>query len=154
FIGRYQKILNPTLINEFNASYVTRPWNNTVPDSEIKRNQRDTVGFRAGQFFPSDNPLGLIPNASFGGVTSAATLALESRFPLTTDHWIYTISDTVSKTLNTHTLKLGAYFDRVWATQGVAGAGLPFNGAYDFGNNASNPLNTGYAYANAALGVY
>ncbi|MBI4907443.1 MAG: carboxypeptidase regulatory-like domain-containing protein [Acidobacteria bacterium] len=154
FIGRYQKIVNPTLINELNASYVDRPWNNSVEDAQIKRNQRDTVGFRAGQFFPTNNPLGLVPNATFGGVTSAANLQLEARFPLTTDHWIYTVSDTVSKTWNAHTVKLGIYMDRVWATQGVAGTGLPFNGAYDFGNNANNPLNTGYAYANAALGVF
>lgn len=44
--------------------------------------------------------------------------------------------------------------DRVWATQGVAGGGLPFNGAFDFGRNVNNPLDTGYAYANAALGVF
>ena len=31
---------------------------------------------------------------------------------------------------------------------------LPFNGAFDFGRNVNNPLDTGYAYSNAALGVF
>ncbi|MBI3208873.1 MAG: TonB-dependent receptor [Candidatus Solibacter usitatus] len=154
FIGRYQKIVSPTLINELNLAYVNRPWNNSVEDSAIKKIQRDALGFKTGQFFSANNPLGLIPNATFGGVTGAATLALESRFPLTTDHWIYTISDSVSKTLGPHTVKAGFYTDRAWATQGVAGLGLPFNGAFDFGNNVNNPMNTGYAYANASVGVF
>ncbi|MGH9674561.1 MAG: carboxypeptidase regulatory-like domain-containing protein, partial [Bryobacteraceae bacterium] len=154
FIGRYQKIFSPTLINELNVGYVDRPWNNTVEGDAIQRIQRDTAGFRTGQFYPENNPLKLIPNATFGGVTAPATLALESRFPLTTDHFIFTVSNSVSKTAGPHTLKLGIYFDRVWATQGVAGLGLPFNGAFDFGRNVNNPLDTGYAYANAALGVF
>ncbi|MGH9659255.1 MAG: hypothetical protein ACRD96_11980, partial [Bryobacteraceae bacterium] len=118
------------------------------------RIQRDAVGFRTGQFYPGINPLNLIPNATFGGVTMPATLALEARFPLTTDHWTFTFSNHVSKTLVAHTLKFGVYADRVWATQGVAGLGLPFNGAFDFGRNVNNPLDTGYAYSNAALGVF
>jgi hypothetical protein len=154
FIGRYQKIFGPSLINELNLSYIDRPWNNQVEDAEVQRNQRDKVGFRAGQFYPDNNPLNLVPNATFGGVTGAATLALEARFPLTTDHWIFTFADHVSKTLGSHTLRFGLYADRVWATQGVAGLGLPFNGAIDFGRNVNNPLDTGYAYANAALGVF
>ena len=32
--------------------------------------------------------------------------------------------------------------------------GLLFNGAIDFGRSANNPLDTNYAYANAALGVF
>ncbi|MGH9631274.1 MAG: carboxypeptidase regulatory-like domain-containing protein, partial [Bryobacteraceae bacterium] len=154
FIGRYQKIFSPTLINELNIGYVDRPWNNTVEESAIQRIQRDTAGFQTGQFFPENNPLNLIPNATFGGVTAPATLALESRFPLTTDHFIFTIANSLSKTAGPHTLKFGAYFDRVWATQGVAGLALPFNGAFDFGRNVNNPLDTGYAYSNAALGVF
>jgi len=154
FIGRYQKIFSSTLINELNVGYVDRPWNNTVEDDALQRIRRDTAGFRTGQFYPENNPLNLIPNATFGGVTTPATLALESRFPLTTDHFIFTLSNSLSKTAGPHTLKFGIYFDRVWATQGVAGLGLPFNGAFDFGRNVNNPLDTGYAYSNAALGVF
>src|SRR5262249_6837256 len=154
FIGRYQKIFSPVLINEVNISYIDRPWNNSVEASEVRRNQRDAVGFRTGQFFPSINPLNLIPNATFGGVTAPGALALESRFPLTTGHWNFTFADNLSRTFVAHTLKFGFFYDRVWATQGVSGLALPFNGAFDFGRNVNNPLDTGYAYANAALGVF
>ena len=36
----------------------------------------------------------------------------------------------------------------------IAGLALPFNGAFDFGRNVNNPLDTGYAYSNAAIGVF
>jgi len=154
FIGRYQRIFSPTLINELNIAYVDRPWNNTVEDGAVQRIRRDSVGFRTGQFYPQINPLNIIPNATFGGVTTPATLALESRFPLTTDHWTFTLSNSISKTFVSHAVKFGIYVDRVWATQGVSGLALPFNGAFDFGRNVNNPLDTGYAYSNAALGVF
>src|SRR5262249_24996987 len=139
FIARYQKIISPVLINEVNISYIDRPWNNSVEASEVRRNQRDAVGFRTGQFFPSITPLNLIPNATFGGVTAPGALALESRFPLTTGHWNFTFADNLSRTFVAHTLKFGFFYDRVWATQGVSGLALPFNGAFDFGRNVNNP---------------
>ena len=48
-------------------------------------------------------------------------------------------------------MKAGIYVDRIWAfnQQGVA-----FNGKFDFGRNVNNPLDTNYAYANAALGTF
>ena len=53
----------------------------------VKRNQRDTVGFRTGQFYPAINPLNLIPNATFGGVTSPTAGATE-RDDQTRGGWI------------------------------------------------------------------
>ena len=31
---------------------------------------------------------------------------------------------------------------------------MTFNGSVDFGRNVNNPLDTGYAYSNAVLGVF
>ena len=50
-----------------------------------------------------------------------------------------------------HTFKAGFYADRVGAYNQI---GVPYSGLFDFSNNASNPLNTGFAYSNAALGVF
>jgi len=72
-----------TLINEMSLGFTRRPEGATASDAEIARNQRSTDGYTAAQFNPSSNPLGLIPNASFGGVTNAANLSLEGRFPFT-----------------------------------------------------------------------
>jgi hypothetical protein len=152
YLGRYQKIFSPTLINEFNGSYSTRPLNNVIADEDLKTIQRDTIGFNLGQLSATDNPLGIIPNISFGGVPNPAQISFDARTPLQTTHEIITISNNLSKTFSSHTLKLGFYFDRVWAeNQATAGA---FNGAFNFGRNVNNPLDTNYAYSNAALGVY
>ncbi|MEO7652701.1 MAG: TonB-dependent receptor, partial [Bryobacteraceae bacterium] len=49
YIGRYQRIFSPTLVNELNIGFTRRPeFDEAVSDAELKRNQRDTVGFRAG----------------------------------------------------------------------------------------------------------
>ena len=81
YTGRYTHIFTPSLVNELSLGLARRPEGNIVIPSELKKVQRDTVGFKLGQFFPQANPLDLIPWASFGGVTGAANLLEESRFP-------------------------------------------------------------------------
>jgi hypothetical protein len=150
-IFRYQRIFSPTLINELTVGVIRRPANDLVDDAEVKRNLRETVGYRVGQFNPASNPLGVIPNASFGGVTQPANLTIEGRFPLVTTHDSMSITDNVTKTRTAHTLKAGFYWDRIWRNAANA---VNFNGNIDFGRNVNNPLDTGYAYSNAALGVF
>ncbi|HYO84044.1 MAG TPA: hypothetical protein VES20_21755, partial [Bryobacteraceae bacterium] len=152
YLGRYQKILSPTLVNEFNASYSNRPLNNNIAESDLRTIQRDTIGFRAGQLYPENNPLNIIPNMTFGGVPNAAQVNFDNRTPLTTTHEIISVTDSLTKTFRAHTIKAGFYFDRLWAeNQGTSGA---FNGEFNFGRNVNNPLDTDYAYANAILGVF
>ncbi|MEZ5356256.1 MAG: carboxypeptidase-like regulatory domain-containing protein [Bryobacteraceae bacterium] len=152
FIGRYQRIFSPTLINEFNGSYSTRPLNNTLQDADLKTIQRDSIGFNLGQLTPANNPLNIIPNMTFGGVPNAAQITFDGRLPLTTTHEIVSISNNLTKTFTAHTVKMGFYFDRLWAeNQATAGA---FNGQFNFGRNVNNPLDTNYAYGNAVVGVF
>jgi len=151
YIGRYQRIISPTLVNEFNFGFVRRPANDVVADEEVNRNLRSTVGFKTPQLNPSSNPLGVIPNATFGGVTQAANLMIEGRFPLRSTHDSMSVSNNLTKMLKAHSLKTGFYWDRIWRNADNA---VVFNGEYNFGVNANNPLETGYAYANAALGVF
>ncbi|MEZ5356258.1 MAG: hypothetical protein R2762_26790 [Bryobacteraceae bacterium] len=126
FIGRWQRIFSPTLINEFNASYSTRPLDNTIAPNDLKTIQRETIGFRLGQLTPANNPLGIMPNTVFGGVPNAAQVSFDGRTPVDTTHEIVSISNNLTKTFTSHTVKMGFYFDRVWAeNQATAGA---FNG--------------------------
>jgi hypothetical protein len=152
YLARWQKIFSPTLINEFNGSYSTRPLNNEIADADLRTIQRETIGFRLGQLNPANNPLGIMPNTVFGGVPNAAQVSFDGRTPLTTTHEIVSISNNLTKTFSKHTLKLGFYFDRLWAeNQATAGA---FNGQFNFSRNVNNPLDTDWAYSNAALGVF
>jgi hypothetical protein len=151
-VGHYTRVFSPTLIDELNVGGSTRPAHDTYSDSEVQRNRRDTVGYTLGQFNPAINPLNLIPNATFGGVPGApANLLIEGRFPLLATQKSTTITDNITKVLAVHTLKAGFYFDHFWTTA------IPtqnFNGSFDFGRNTNNPLDTGYAYANAMAGVF
>ena len=49
-----------------------------------------------------------------------------------------------------HVVKAGAYVQRNRKNQS---AFLPSGGTYDFGDSSSNPLDTGFGFANAAVGV-
>jgi len=150
-IGRYQRIFSPTLINELTVGFIHRPADDVVNPEEVRRNQRDTIGYRLGQFNPSANPLKMIPNATYGGVSNPANLTIEGRFPLRTTHDSFSVTNNVTKTLSSHTVKAGLYADRIWRNASNA---VIFNGSFDFGRNVNNPFDSGYAYSNGALGVF
>jgi hypothetical protein len=152
YLTRYTAVLSPTLINEFTAGYTTRPQQNTVIQEELKRAQRATIGFTAGQFTPQNNPLDLVPNATFGGVQSPANLAIEGRFPFWQNGHVISFTNNLTKTLGAHTLKAGITGDILRHHATAAGA-VPF-GAFDFSRTVVNPLDSNYAYSNALLGVF
>ncbi|MGH9837890.1 MAG: carboxypeptidase regulatory-like domain-containing protein [Blastocatellia bacterium] len=151
FGARYVRIISPTMVNELTLGYSTRPANETYDEQEIIRAQSAAVGFTLGQFNPASNPLGIIPNLTFGGVSQAANVAFEGRFPLSSGLRTAAITDNLTWTRGAHTMKAGIYIDRVYSrtTNPVI-----FNGSFDFSNNANNPVNSGHAYANALFGVF
>jgi hypothetical protein len=59
--------------------------------------------------------------------------------------------DNLSKVWRQHTFKFGGYLQRSRKDQSSFAA---FNGTYDFGDDTSNPYDSQYGFANAALGVY
>ncbi|MDP2990173.1 MAG: Plug domain-containing protein, partial [Kiritimatiellota bacterium] len=148
---RYQHIFSPTLISETNVGVTWRPWWDSSPDAEVIRNQRDKVGYNDGPVNPAVNPLNLIPNATFGGVTSAANLFIDNRYPNRDLDRNFSASSTLTRITGPHTIKAGIYVDHIWRSNGVP---VAFNGAFDFGRNANNPLDSGYAYGNAVIGVF
>ena len=62
------------------------------------------------------------------------------------------VADKFTHILGSHTLKAGFTFERM---RQYDGTGRPnFNGLFNFGTNANNPLNTGNPFSNAMLGVF
>lgn len=151
YVLRYTGVLSPTLVNETSLGFTRRPEGNSATDDQITANQRRTLGYVAGQLNPASNPLDLIPNATFGGVTNAANLFMEGRFPFYQRLNAFSLTNNVTKTLGAHTLKFGIAIERHY--QGSLNDGT-YTGTISFANDVNNPLNTGYAYSNAALGVY
>ena len=67
------------------------------------------------------------------------------------------IAVSVTKIAGRHTWKAGFYNNHSYKAQNIGAGGvanLSFQGFVDFGNNASNALDTGFGYANALTGVF
>ena len=63
----------------------------------------------------------------------------------------YNITDSLSKVLASHLLKAGIFVELYHKSQTSFAQN---NGVYNFNDNSSNPYDTGYSFANAAVGVY
>jgi outer membrane receptor protein involved in Fe transport len=151
YTTRYTRVFHPTLISELNVGFSQRPELDITSEAELNRNRRETVGFRVQQFTNATNPLGMIPAATFNGISQPGDLRLEGRFPHSASHDTFNVTENITKSMGAHTIKAGVYFDRIW--RGSFNP-LSFNGTFDFSVNANNPLDTGHPYANALNGVF
>jgi hypothetical protein len=151
-IANHTHIFSNSVVNE--ASVSSRHSNENGPflgDGELARISRSNAGFTLGQFTPSINPLGIIPQASFGGVTNPANITYNGRTPLTGSDQLVSVNDTVTISRSRHLFKAGLYAERVTNEEGAEAV---FGGNFNFGRDVNNPLDTGYAYSNALLGVF
>ena len=65
------------------------------------------------------------------------------------------VSISLTKLAGRHTAKAGFYLNHSYKAQNFGiGGSTPFQGNIDFSNDTNNPLNTGFVYANAAVGVF
>ncbi len=151
WVIRDTHIFSPTLINEFKFGLSRRPEKNIIFEEHLAKVQRDKVGFLVGQFRPDNNPLKLIPNATFGGITNPANLREEGRFPFWQELQTISITDNITRTFRTHTVKAGILMDRSLSN---APTSVNFNGTFDFTRSGNNPLDANHPYANALLGVF
>jgi hypothetical protein len=61
----------------------------------------------------------------------------------------------ITKALTRHTIKAGAYWNRAFKAQGLGAAGAAtYAGVLNFGQDTNNPLDTGFGFSNAALGIF
>jgi hypothetical protein len=64
-------------------------------------------------------------------------------------------SISLTKVWDRHTTKAGFYLNHSFKAQNLgAGGGASFQGNISFANDTANPLDTGFGFANAALGVF
>ena len=119
--------------------------------ASIDKLSRTALGITVPQFYPQLNPLNLIPWASFGGISNAASFTWDSRFPTKSADTVFDLTSSVSKIWGAHTFKAGVYYERVRYFGGQRGTNW---GQFDFSSDTNNPLDTRYAYSNALLGVF
>jgi hypothetical protein len=147
--ARYTRIFSPTAVNEFVFGHNRRVESEAVPPSQVASLSRSGSGYNAPQVFPGSNPMNLIPNVTFGGIPNTANITL-TNFPLTQSYPTYTVTDNFTKTLSHHILKAGFFLDHA----GFHDLAISDRGALNFATDVNNPLDTGYTYGNALLGVF
>lgn len=144
---------SPTLVNEVTLgwssnSFLIKPTTNAYTAS--------ASGVHLPVLFPNAVQLDLIPNATFGGSRIANSpsiggVSCAACGPFRNYNTTIDLTDNLSKVLNRHILKTGAYLHRSRKNQS---AFADNNGNYNFGDNSNNPLDTGFGFANAAVGVF
>lgn len=119
--------------------------------SDVERISRVKSGVLLPQFHPENNPLNLVPQASFGGITGAASATYEGRFPLRGTDTLFTWNANLTLTRSPHTLKFGFWAERARNFEGEDGN---FAGTFNFQRNVNNPYNANHPYAQALLGLF
>lgn len=123
-----------------------------LDDSALQSIQRQERALESlGQLQPGVNPLGVVPNATFGGVPNAMNLMVEQKFPFIGRNTIVNLTDNFSWVRGAHTLKAGIYFE---PTSRNARMAANFNGQFSFARDPNNPLDTNWAWSNALLGSF
>ena len=149
-VGTWIRTINSNMLNELTVG-INRAAQSVDPfENALDLNNRAKTGLGSlPAFYPTSNPLNLIPNVTFG-VTSATNLAVEGRFPFFGTNSVWDTSDNFSYNRGNHHMKFGIFWEH---TARNAARSTVFNGAYNFSPDANNPLNNGYGYANALLGT-
>ncbi len=145
-------ILSPSAVLEVSAG-LQRQSENGPPlnQADVDRINRVKSGVTIPQFNPANNPLNLVPQSSFGGVTNPAAVTYDARFPLRGRDTLFTWSGTLSKNYAQHSLKAGIQAERARDYEGNSGV---FAGNFNFGRDVNNPNDTNYAYSNAMVGNF
>jgi hypothetical protein len=153
--ARLTTIFSPTLINEATVGMNLWTEDQKLSADALKAYQRATYGINIQQTYPKDNPLGVLPAMSFGGISpSPAQISYDGRFPMVDDSTKWTIADDLTKIYNRHEFKFGVRLERALYNQYHQAGGANFPGNFQFKADSANPYDSGYDYANAVLGVY
>jgi hypothetical protein len=136
-------IINPTMTNEFVFGYTFVDFPNIYQD--IDKLDRGTVGFNYNTIFNEDNKIPAFVN--WGGGTPGMWMTGGFDPILFATKHLWTVSDNVTKVVDTHTLKFGGFFGFVRNAQpGNANS----NGAFVYAN--WSPRSTGNALADLMTG--
>jgi len=141
-------ILSPWLVHEFSF---TRTFNNVIIyPTKAELLDRGRMG-SPPEWFRDQKPA-FIPALTFGSVpVNPANTTLETRLPSDIPDPGYTFTENVTLIRAGHTFKAGVYAEfnnkRQSATTQV-------RGAFNFGRDTNNALDTGHGYANPMVGVF
>jgi hypothetical protein len=155
--------ISPTMVNElsFGIGHDNYGFYHTTPDAEwfrtsslnpptlrpfptgpLYENYLPCMKFSGGQ---ASNPAYFTPGSQQGGGSCSLT-------PYKNFNDNYIVQDDLSKVHGNHSFKTGIYLE--YNSKVEPSAGSTYMGNFNFGSSTNNPLDTGYGYANALLGIY
>ena len=143
-------ILNSTTTVELSWG---RAANSLNYELQLQKLFRSNAGVSAlPLLFPSAVQADYVPYFVFrGGRTGNAGQYQTDRGPFTNKNITHDIVANMTKVFGAHSSKAGFYFQHSFKPQSLFAA---FNSQIDFTDNANSPFDTGYSYANAAVGVF
>ena len=142
--------ITPTMTNEFNMGYTHNSIDIIEGGNALTRT---TSGINFPLLYPSAVQDDYIPGFQLGGshLANSPVFTSVGDAPFHNYNTVINFSDGVTKIWGRHTIKTGLYMERSRKDQSSFGNN---NGQFNFGDTSNNPLDTGYGYSNAALGVY
>ncbi len=171
--GNLNQVLSGTMVNELTVGFGHNNFGNRRPDGfdyedYFRSSTLDPPRLRPfGEAGPPGVIAGLqndewpyLPTLTFAGGNRAnlagffpGTRVNASRvLPQANRNDRISLQDDLSKTMGRHNLKTGIYVEYSSKTEPTVGTN--YMGNFNFGSNVTNPLDTGYGYANALLGVF
>jgi hypothetical protein len=152
FVVSATTLISPTMTNEATFGFGHNQINIDPANNGLTR---AATGINIPMLYPAAVQQDFIPRFSYEGTrigdSSNRRRVGTNNAPFfnynTTIDWI----DNVSKVWNAHVFKAGIYVQRSRKDQTSFANS---NGDIDFGDNSSNPLDTGFGFANMAIGVF
>lgn len=120
-----------------------------LPADNFNRTALGLTGFPT--LFPDAVQLDLPPQFAFGGRIANGPNVGSNNAPFTNFNTVRTFSASLSKIYGAHSLKVGMLWENSFKPQSSFANN---NASINFNNDSSNPFDTGFAFANAATGVF
>jgi hypothetical protein len=113
-----------------------------------------TQGSKAPEY--SNGQLNMPPAWGWGGLVTNGPPSLIFPSYLNVNH-TQDVAVSLTKVWGQHTIKMGGYLNHSWKAQNTGAGGvanLYWQGYVNFGNDTNNPLDSGFSFANADLGIF
>lgn len=125
-----------------------------LTEADWTRINRDTVGFKVGQFYPQLNPRNVIPKVNFSG-SNPPNYSFDNRLVDQGEAWLSSLRTNLTWIKGDHSMKAGFYLEQSRNSEGNGGVGAgPWAGQFNFNVDTSNPFDSNHTMANALLGSF
>jgi hypothetical protein len=144
-------VLNSTTSLEISWGRAHNSLDFTIQNENLTRTASGTTGFPL--LYSTALQADYIPDLRFNGgrTTGDAGYFQTDRGPFTNENTTHDFITNLTKVWGSHTSKVGFYFQHSYKPQSIFAS---FNSQVDFIDDANNPFDTGYSYANAVTGVF